>query len=203
MPHFFKALNPLSRSSGINYRNKPMLHVLMPEEIPDLLTLEFIQLQWNRDLCWYETIDATYACLVGEHYDHPPSASQKAVFEQILTAFFRPYLIPVIVGSEIHAVYNRKTGVKGALDFLIFPLVARKLIADTWLEERKNTPIINGIAWAIAIPLEVLRHSLALALTIAMIPIVSLIHIFRSLINTFSNVPLQENEEDAIDLMLF
>lgn len=203
MPHFFKALNPLSKSSGINYRNKPLLHVLMSEEIPDLLTHEFIKLQWNRDLCWYETIDATYACLVGDHYDHPPPASQKNLFEQIMTVFFRPYLIPVIVGSEIHAVYTRKTGVKGALDFLIFPLVARKLIADTWLEERKNTPIINGIAWAIAIPLEVLRHSLAIALTIAMIPIVSLIHIFRRLINTFSNVPLQENEEDTIDLMLF
>ncbi|KTD74826.1 hypothetical protein [Legionella waltersii] len=190
MPHFFKVLNPTSKSSGIRYRNKPMLHVLMSEEIPDLLTHEFIQLQWNRDLCWYETIDATYTCLVGDHYDHPPSASQKTVFEQIMTAFFRPYLIPLIVGSEIHAVYNRKTGVKGALDFLIFPLIARKLIADTWLEERQNTPIINAIAWAIAIPLEVLRHSLAIALTIAIIPIVSLIHLFRSLINTFSNEPL-------------
>ncbi|PWY54663.1 hypothetical protein DGG96_16040 [Legionella qingyii] len=203
MPHFFNALNPLSKSSGINYRNKPLLNILMPEEIPDLLTHEFIQLQWNRDLCWYETIDATYVCLVGDHYDYSPSASQKTVFEQIMTAFFRPYLIPVIVGSEIYAVYNRKTGIKGALDFLIFPLVARKLIADTWLEERKNTPILNGIAWAIAIPLEVLRHSLALALTIALIPIVSLIHIFRSLINNFSNVPLDENEEDTLDLVLF
>lgn len=108
-----------------------------------------------------------------------------------------------MIGSEIHAVYNRKTGVKGALDFLIFPLLARKLIADTWLEERKNTPIINGIAWAIAIPLEVLRHSLALALTIAIMPVVVLVHLFRNLINVLSNACLQENETDIIDLGLF
>lgn len=201
MPHFFHALNPLSKSSGISYRNKPLLHILMPEEMPDLLTHKIIELQWNKDLCWYETIDATYLCLVGDHYDHLSSASQKSLFEQIMTVLFRPYLIPVIIGTEIYAVYNRKTGLKGALDFLIFPLVARKLIADTWLEERKNTPLINGIAWAIAIPLEVLRHSLALALTLAIIPIVALIHIFRSLINTFSNARLQEHEEDTIDLV--
>lgn len=195
MPHFFNALNPLSKSSGINYRNKPLLHVLLPEEIPDLLAHEIIELQWERDLSWYETLDATYLCLIGDHYDHPSSAPQKTWFEQIMTAFFRPYMVPVLVGSEIHAVYNRKTGIKGALDFLIFPLIARKLIADTWLEERKNTPVINAIAWAIAIPLEVLRHSLALALTIAIIPVIALVHIFRSIITACSKACEEEAEE--------
>jgi hypothetical protein len=203
MPHFFNALNPLSRSSGISYRNKPLLHVLLPEQIPDLLTHEIIELQWEKDLSWYETIDATYLCLVGDHYDHPHSAVQKNWFEQIMTACLRPYMVPVIVGSEIHAVYNRKTGIKGALDFLIFPLIARKLIADTWLEERKNTPVINAIAWAIAIPLEVLRHSLAIALTIAIIPVIALVHLFRSVINAFSDECTPEYDEETLDFVLF
>ncbi|CEG55856.1 conserved protein of unknown function [Legionella fallonii LLAP-10] len=196
MNHFFRALNPFSKSSGISYRTKPLLHILMPEEMPDLLSHEIIELKWSEDLSWYETIDATYLCIVGDHYDHPSVAPQKNIFEQVMTAFFRPYLIPVMIGSEVYAVYNRKTGIKGILDYLIFPLLARKLIADTWSEERKNTPIINALAWAVAIPLEVARHSIALALTIAVSPLVILVHLLRNLINTLSGLSLQNDTPD-------
>ncbi|WP_157010244.1 hypothetical protein [Legionella fallonii] len=172
------------------------MHILMPEEMPDLLSHEIIELKWSEDLSWYETIDATYLCIVGDHYDHPSVAPQKNIFEQVMTAFFRPYLIPVMIGSEVYAVYNRKTGIKGILDYLIFPLLARKLIADTWSEERKNTPIINALAWAVAIPLEVARHSIALALTIAVSPLVILVHLLRNLINTLSGLSLQNDTPD-------
>lgn len=202
MNHFFKALNPFSRSSGISYRNKPLLHILMPEEMPDLLPHEIIASKWNDDLFWYETLDATYLCIAGDHYEHPSRSSQKNIFEQVMTAFFRPYLIPVIIGSEIHAVYNRKTGIKGVLDYLLFPLVARKLIADTLLEKRQNTPLINALAWAVAIPLEVIRHSMALALTLALSPVVFLVHLLRNLINIVSDAHYQANKKISMDLGL-
>lgn len=187
MTHFFRALNPCSKASGIPYATKPLLSILTTDEIQDLLPHEIIKSKWQDDLYWYETLDATYTCLAGDHYDIRPATPHKTLFEQIMTAFFRPYLIPVIIGTEVHTIYNRKTGTKGVLDYLLFPLLARKLISDTKTEERKNTPIINALAWAVAIPLEVARHSLALALTIAILPIVALVHIIRNVINALSN----------------
>lgn len=192
MSRFFRALNPFSKSSGISHRTKPMLSILASDEITDLLPHEIIQLQWEENLSWERTLDATYLCLVGEHYGHPSVAAQKTVFEQVMTAFFRPYLIPIMIGSELHALHkhNHQTGIKGVLDYLVFPLLARKLISDTYLDHRKNTPIINAVAWAIAIPLEVIRHSLGLALTIALTPVAAFVHLLRNLINALSGIEI-------------
>lgn len=82
---------------------------------------------------------------------------------------------------------NRGFGQKGILDFSFLPLLSRKLIADTYLPARKNYNLLNFLAWAVALPIRAISFTLALALTIAMIPIILLIALFRAL---FSSPPL-------------
>ena len=185
MVAFFRALNPLSKQSGTNYT----VNSLLPSynEIPDVLAHEAIKIQWEKQLCWYETIDATHLCLLGDHYDHYLLGPKKSYLEKIISAVMRPQIILVLIGEEIYRANTRKECAKGILDFLIFPLLARKLIADTRLAHRKKTYIINTLAWIVAVPLEVLRHSFALALTIALTPLVLFIHVIRMLFNCISD----------------
>lgn len=68
---------------------------------------------------------------------------------------------------------------KGLLDYLFLPLVARKLIADAGLYERKDHRFTNIMAWVIAIPLEIARMSLAFALIILIAPIVAIVHLIK------------------------
>ena len=77
----------------------------------------------------------------------------------------------------------RGFGQKGVLDIMLLslPLLSRKLIADTYLEERHDTRFFNLLAWAIALPIETIRLGTALAFTIALIPVILGIWLFRSL----------------------
>jgi len=76
-----------------------------------------------------------------------------------------------IVGS--HGGFGSTHGCKGFLDFLIFPLIARKIIGDT-LSEGTGSPICIGLP--IAIGLELIRFALALTLTGALSPFVAIGH---------------------------
>lgn len=183
---FFRALNPLSKHSGINSLHSSMLS-FSSRELRDALAHETIKFQWEKDLFWYETIDATYACLIGEHYENTVTHPKKSLFEKIISVVIKPQIIFVFIAEELYLSTKKQQGSKGVLDFLIFPLLSRKLISDARSEERKNTPIINALALAIAIPLEVLRHSLALALTLSLAPLVFFIHSMRSVFNSMSN----------------
>ncbi len=91
----------------------------------------------------------------------------------------------VFYGDHFDKNY-RGFGQKGVLDFTVLPLLSRKLIADTYLEERKDSHFFNFLAWAVALPIKAITFGVALALTIAMIPLVIGITLLRGL---FPNNP--------------
>lgn len=148
---FFNALDPTSRKSGIVYR-LAYGHQCQGTEMLDLSVSENIKALFTDHLNYFEKLIAIFNSIVGTHYDI------------------------YIAGSK-----NCEGGAKGIIDYLVFPLVARKLIADTYLGERKESRFSNALAWSIAIPLEITRFSTGVALTLLMTPIVALI----SLIQTF------------------
>lgn len=73
---------------------------------------------------------------------------------------------------------------KGVLDYLIFPLLARKLLVQARYEVEDDLWLRNCYFQFAAFPLQCLRFSLALALTILVSPIVALVHILRDLKET-------------------
>lgn len=77
--------------------------------------------------------------------------------------------------------HSRGFGQKGVLDFTILPLISRKLIADTYLDERRDSYIFNCFAWIIALPIKTITFGVSLALTLAIIPIIAVITLFRYL----------------------
>lgn len=81
-------------------------------------------------------------------------------------------------------------GRKGALDYFIFPLLSRKLLSDIYSYERRGhiyTSVLNLFSRCIAVPLEVVRFSLSLAITLVLFPIVLLIHASIAIQNIFQN----------------
>ncbi len=84
---------------------------------------------------------------------------------------------------------GRGFGQKGVLDFTILPLLSRKLIADTYLEERKTAYFSNFLSWLIALPIETLRFSVALTCTLAMIPVLVVVGLMRWLCCCSGNTP--------------
>ncbi len=72
-------------------------------------------------------------------------------------------------------------GQKGVLDFTVLPLLSRKLIADTYLEERKDSHFLNCLAWVVALPIKAITFGVALAFTIAITPIVIAVTLLRCL----------------------
>lgn len=88
---------------------------------------------------------------------------------------------------------------KGFLDFLILPLLARKLIGDCYLLERKEKHLLNFFAKLIALPIELITFTLALTCTIAIIPVVAIVSLLR---NLFSPKPMVTPHHDAIPMIL-
>lgn len=66
------------------------------------------------------------------------------------------------------------------LDLLVLPLLSRKLIADTYLDERQNNTFINAVAFLIAIPIEITRLSLGITLTLCLIPIIVIVNLVKA-----------------------
>ena len=86
----------------------------------------------------------------------------------------------VFYGDHFDKNY-RGLGQKGVLDFTVLPLLSRKLIADTYLEERKDSHFLNFLAWVVALPMKAITFGVALAFTIAITPIVIAITLLRCL----------------------
>lgn len=148
---FSRALNPLSENSGIIYRLAPG-RTCQDQEMLDNTVIQNISAAfWNNDLNFFPALKETFEILLGNHFD-----------------------------ISLKGGYDCRGGSKGALDFFIFPLVARKLIADTFLEERQNSSFTNFVAWSIAVPLEITRVSAAIALTIILSPIVALVNLMKA-----------------------
>ena len=95
------------------------------------------------------------------------------IWDSIVESFF------VIHGN--HFDYSGKGyGQKGVLDFAFsVPLAARKLIADTYLDERTDTYLQNALAWLIGYPIRAISFLVALSITIILSPIIALIAWWR------------------------
>nr|HAT8714953.1 hypothetical protein [Legionella jordanis] len=85
----------------------------------------------------------------------------------------------ILVGTHYSFGYLGQCS-KGILDYLIFPLVSRKI-----LHEIENSNIfVKVLGWIIALPLEIARFTLGISLTLLIAPIVALANFFKS---CFSN----------------
>lgn len=146
---FFRALDPTSKNSGIIY-SLAGSHPCQGTEMIDQTVIENIRHALNSDLGYFSALNATYNIIVGQHFD-----------------------------LYLQGKKNSKGGAKGVLDFLIFPLIARKLIADTYLDERSESGFANLLAWTVAIPLELARFSAAITLTLLLAPVVAIVCLIK------------------------
>ena len=146
---FFRALNPASCNSGVTYRFGGDAPC-QGKEMIDSLVSENIYKAWNSNLDFESALFTTYDILMGDHYD-----------------------------LYFHGQNDCRGGAKGALDYFIFPLVARKLIADFYFETNITLSVSNVLAWSIAVPLEVARFSAAVGLTLLLAPIIALVHLLK------------------------
>lgn len=147
---FFRALNPTSKDSGIVYC-LARGNSCQGTEMIDRTVAENVRTAFNSDLDYFSGLSATYNVLVGQHYD-----------------------------LYLQGRNDSKGGAKGTLDYLIFPLIARKLIADTYLDERRESGFSNALAWIVAIPLELARFSAGIALTLLLAPVIALVHLIKA-----------------------
>lgn len=156
---FWRALNPTSKNSGItNYCN--------PRKNPELIDYTVTEnINRHRNV---DSLTATFHVLLGQHYLTHIMPGDAAVAHHYLKS-----AITVNDGVAIFAA-------KGVLDYLIFPLVARKLINDSFLPEREKSFYTNLLAWMVAIPLELVRFSAATVLTLFLAPIVALVRFIQS-----------------------
>jgi len=162
---FFRALDPTSENSGITYCLAAGSRC-QGKEMLDYTVGESIANVFNRDLDFISGLHATYHMLVGTHYD-----------------------------IHLNGRNDNKGGAKGALDYLILPLVARKLLADSYLPERVGRDLLNALAWTVAIPLELARFTAAFALTLLLVPVVAIVHLIKACL------PKQEQPDETSTLL--
>lgn len=119
-------------------------------------------------------------CQGKEMIDHTVTENVRYAFNRNLDYFSGLDATFEILVGDHYDLYLNGNGAKGVLDYLIFPLVSRKLIADTYLQEKMESYIFNALAWMVAIPLELARFSAAIALTLLLAPIVAFVHLIRA-----------------------
>ncbi|WP_149865274.1 hypothetical protein [Legionella saoudiensis] len=166
---FFSALNPASCNSGVTYRFGGSDDPCQGKEMIDSLVSENIYKAWNSNLDFQSALYAAYEILMGEHYD-----------------------------LYFHGQNDCRGGAKGALDYLIFPLVARKLITDFYSETNITLSIFNVLVWSIAVPLEVARFSAAVGLTLLLTPVIALVHLLRGCFSENIQNPVNEVQQSAV-----
>ena len=150
---FSHALDPTSTESGIACSWVAKDKAWQDTNISDRLVTEEIEEAFDENLDFLLGLEATFNILVGCHYP-----------EDSLTDL------------------TCDTGSKGVLDFLIFPLLARKLIAGTLVSEQNESHLINALAWTAAIPLEIMRFTAGIALTLLLAPIVAIVTLTRAVL---------------------
>lgn len=160
---FFRALNPVSRNSGVQFmwENDPT------EDGPIKVIMEEMQ-----DKFFSERISKEMSQRTGRFYTDDGILNDLFFIHTVLTGRHYYY-------STYYFNYGGNDGYKGLLDYLIFPLIARKLIADAKLDERKEAHFTNALAWTIAIPLEIVRIAMAFALTLLFVPIVAIARLIK------------------------
>ncbi|MFA6303802.1 MAG: hypothetical protein WC627_11830 [Legionella sp.] len=169
---FFRSLNPNSKSTGLFKLEKKKKqdfygpsHYLSNTEIIDVTLMEELKkvIKMNK-LNFFDGLVATFRIIYGAHYD-----------------------------VDNCLAYD---GQKGVLDFLLFPLISRALQHHTmsvelahpkagWNSTRSlrnpGEAISNLLMFSIVFSLEAARFSAALALTLLLIPVVTIIHCIKYL----------------------
>lgn len=86
----------------------------------------------------------------------------------------------LLIGT--HYLTSAEENSKGILDFLILPLLSRRLLADA-LREYEENPELNfkqTLAWLIGFPIECVRYTAAALLTVMLIPVVAVVHLIKA-----------------------
>lgn len=148
---FFRALNPTSKNSGIIYCKGNHKHYRYAQEIVDYTVEETFRHATMFPRNFLGDLELVFEILVGRHFN---------------------------LKSRTHHLMGDNG--KGLLDFLILPLIARKLIADTYVEERKDSFITNALAWAIAVPIEAARFGTGISITLLLSPVVIITHLIKA-----------------------
>jgi hypothetical protein len=170
-----KFLNPCSKQSGVQYAadlddGQDGIHPLAGTGMVDLTLFESMQ----------RVIMATKYVEKDESFTY---------WERMCATWH------IIMGNHYDSANAGQTS-KGVLDFLIFPLVARKLFCECESEKRGlKTPIQNGFSLAVAFPLEIIRVLIGLALlallTVTVLPVV---HALDCLVSCFAM-----DDDDIVD----
>lgn len=136
---FFRALNPASNYSGINNHHRENKEIF-DNTVSEKIKKDFYS---NNDLM--DAFCATFDILMGNHYlirDKQISEGQEK--------------------NNTDEFYGK--GSKGVLDYLIFPLLSRKLFWDS----QHQGMFIQALALLVVVPLEALRFSLGICLTLVL-----------------------------------
>ena len=155
-PSFFLALNPTSTLSGVycNKPTKPFWEDSRYNQLHDLTVKKAIQAAWYKGpVGAVESVKQLYNILMGSHYEHRS-------------------------GSRFRA----HDGSKGVLDFLIFPLLARKCVfyyLRNGDETDLGTKCGKIAALTLGVLLEIPRATLGFALTLILAPLAMLIDLFK------------------------
>lgn len=177
MNDFFTALNPCSKNAGLQIKAEVSDKTIFFDG-KDLTLYEslenkihsFLSVKRGLTTDYFANVFHMMSLVGGEH--HP--ALDAAILRRSLDSENE------ILGHGFF--HNDEIGSKGLLDFLIFPLLARKLMADTFLESREDAYLFNVLAWVIAVPLEIMRDvavvSLTLFLALTVAPLVTIVQQF-------------------------
>ncbi|MBA3536186.1 MAG: hypothetical protein H0T84_06215 [Tatlockia sp.] len=160
---FFRALNPASTYSGINNLRRENKEVL------DTTVSEQIKKDFHSKHDFLDALCATFDILLGNHYK---------IRDQGFNSIF-----DFMLGSDKKAQENTNfseefsgKGSKGLLDYLIFPLLSRKLF---WDSQHKGK-CIQALTLLAVVPLEILRFSAGICLFLLLAIPVSLVQFAKS-----------------------
>lgn len=165
---FFEALNPFSDKSGL--------------ESDPYTTENYVNLE-SQALVTLLAYDLT----ITENFE---KGFNKSIIKDELD-FISDILMPfhLIVGSHYtSSPYDERSGAKGILDILILPLLARKLIYDSYSEERKDANLTNIAAWFVAALIEGLRFSIGGIIASPFVIIMAFAHAVDALVDYLGNL---------------
>ena len=120
------------------------------QPIYDITVREQVIKHFVEDMTFFQRVSSTYDIILGKHYD-------------------------INIDNKTD---SEEMGRKGALDYLILPLLSRKLMHDGY-KPAKGITLANVSLLAIALTIEAARVGTAFALTALLIPVIALVHALK------------------------
>ncbi|MDF1758119.1 MAG: hypothetical protein P1U74_07455 [Legionellaceae bacterium] len=168
MSGIFYGLNPLKRDSGCYYTrlNSQTNKQDLTCHKPDILFAEMLESAWNQRLGFIKSLKITFLLILGDH--QATNIQDPSSHVNSITRFI-----------------SNPPPFKGALDFLLLPLVARKLL--NWslrqMENKSNSfslEIAISFARVFAGLVIAARYLISFALTVALLPVIGITCALRS-----------------------